>query len=260
MTVLGVGYLAREVRDLLTRRVAFVVVAAWLVVATVGEYHFSRDPQQEWLPIQRAEVEAVFDILPPDATIVSIEAPQPLVLTSRTNPLPHQMFSEGLDGYVDDTWPGGLTGFADDIDRLKPTVIARGTTRPTWLEQVLARDYWRSAPPPAGPGTSAAPSTPTSATQCWTRSTPPHRLVEEIAQQALPIAGRACRDPPFRWSSSERQRAYRDPVREGRAARYVGRACRDPHGGCRVKDLSVTWSPAAVVQAAIAAAFKVAVA
>ncbi len=143
MTVLGIGYLTREVIDHLTRSVALVLVVAWLVVATVGEYHFSRDPADDWLPIQRAETEAVFDILPPDATIVSVEAPQPLVLTSRTNPLPHQMFSEGLDGYVDATWPGGLMGFADDIDRLQPTVIARGTTRPIWLAQLLARDYWR---------------------------------------------------------------------------------------------------------------------
>jgi hypothetical protein len=143
MTVLGVGYVTREIRDLLTKRVALVLVAAWLVVATVGEYHFAREKPTEWLPVQRAEVEAVFDILPPDATIVSVEAPQPLVLTSRTNPLPHQMFAEGLDGYVDATWPGGLMGFADDMDRLKPTIIARGTTRPIWLGQLLAKDYWR---------------------------------------------------------------------------------------------------------------------
>ena len=75
----------------------------------------------------------MFDVLPPDATVVSIEAPQPLVLTGRTNPFPHQMFDLGLDGYVDDTWPGGLTGLGSDLDELAPTVIARGTTAP-WLD------------------------------------------------------------------------------------------------------------------------------
>ena len=48
---------------------------------------------------------------------MSVEAPQPLVLTGRTNPFPHQMFDLGLDGYVDDTWPGGLAGLGRDIDR-----------------------------------------------------------------------------------------------------------------------------------------------
>ena len=53
--------------------------------------------------------------LPADATITSIEAPQPLVLTGRTNPTRYQMFRSGLQDYMDDTWPGGLDGFKRDL-------------------------------------------------------------------------------------------------------------------------------------------------
>jgi len=143
MTTLGIGYLAREVQRRVPAPVAIALVLAWTVVVTRGEYHYSRDTEDDTLKTQRAEIEAVFDVLPPDATVVSIEAPQPLVLTGRTNPFPHQMFDLGLDGYVDDTWPDGLTGFGRDLDQLAPTVIARGTTRPPWLMEVLVKDYWR---------------------------------------------------------------------------------------------------------------------
>jgi hypothetical protein len=142
-TILGIGYLARELVDHVSARAAVGAVVAWTLVATVGEYHYSTQSQDDDLREQRAEIEAAFDLLPADATVVSIEAPQPLVLTGRTNPLPIQIFDYGMDDYVDANWPGGLAGFGEDIDRLQPTVIARGTTRPWWIRQTLAEDYWR---------------------------------------------------------------------------------------------------------------------
>jgi hypothetical protein len=143
MTILGIGFLAREVQRRVPAPVAVALVLVWVVVVTRGEYQYARDTQDDTLKTQRAEIAAVFDVLPPDATVVSVEAPQPLVLTGRTNPFPHQMFDLGLDAYVADTWPGGLTGFGRDLDQLAPTVIARGTTRPIWLMEVLSQDYWR---------------------------------------------------------------------------------------------------------------------
>ena len=41
--------------------------------------------------------------------IASVEAPQPLVLAHQRNLSRFQLFGNGLDGYVDDTWPGGTT-------------------------------------------------------------------------------------------------------------------------------------------------------
>jgi hypothetical protein len=141
LTCLGIGYLARELRDAVGRPVALAATLVWSTLVVVGALDYSLHTQHEHLVDQRAEVEAVFDLLPADATVVSVEAPQPLVLTGRTNPFPHQMFDLGLEDYVDDTWPGGLDGFAHDVEALAPTVIARGTTRPTWLMSILARDY-----------------------------------------------------------------------------------------------------------------------
>ena len=66
--------------------------------------------------------------LPKGATITSIEAPQPLVLTGRTNPTRYQMFRGGLQDYMDDTWPGGLDGFKRDLVAEHPDLIAVGET------------------------------------------------------------------------------------------------------------------------------------
>jgi hypothetical protein len=142
-TILGIGYIARVVADHTPMPVAVAAVVAWTAVVTVGQYHYSTQNQDGWLDIQRREIAAAFDVLPDDATVVSVEAPQPLVLTGRTNPLPIQIFDYGMEDYVDATWPGGLVGFGEDIDELQPTIIARGTTRPYWLEGTLAEDYWR---------------------------------------------------------------------------------------------------------------------
>jgi hypothetical protein len=68
----------------------------------------------------------VLDQLPPGATITSIEAPQALVLTQRRNPTRHQMFSAGLQDYLEDTWPGGLDGFRRDLVDEAPDLIVMG--------------------------------------------------------------------------------------------------------------------------------------
>ena len=91
---------------------------------------------------QEREVADAMAALPDDATVVSVEAPQLLVLTGRTNPTQHQMFRAGLEEFVDDTWPGGLTGFADEIRADAPTVVAIGAgARYDWLLPALRDDY-----------------------------------------------------------------------------------------------------------------------
>ena len=94
------------------------------------------------LPKQKQEVDRVFAALPPDATLLSIEAPQPLVLTGRTNPTGQQMFRLGLEEYVDDTWPGGLAGYAETVREEGATVVAVGRgARYPWLMPTLLEDY-----------------------------------------------------------------------------------------------------------------------
>ena len=69
------------------------------------------------------------------------------MLSGRVNPTQHQMFDLGLEDYVDATWPGGLDGFAAEIREDAPTLLARGTTNPAWLQPVL-EDYWEVATVP----------------------------------------------------------------------------------------------------------------
>ncbi len=96
------------------------------------------------LDTQRASVKAVLKHLPSNATIQSIEAPTPLVLSGKTNPTRHQMFTNGLDRYVDDTYPGGLRGLSTWIGHQEPTIIALGGRAPRrWLAETLNSEYQR---------------------------------------------------------------------------------------------------------------------
>jgi hypothetical protein len=148
MCLLGVGEVARAVNSRVPARVAVALVAAWTVVATAGAVNFSWTGRSDVLAEQQASVDAVLGVLGDDVEITSIEAPQPLVLTGKTNPTQHQMFNLGLENYVDDTWPGGLPGFAEDVRQDRPTLIAVGTLRPTWLLPVLDEDYWKVSTTP----------------------------------------------------------------------------------------------------------------
>lgn len=100
--------------------------------------------RSDTLLTQRASVAAVLAHAPPGATILSVEAPEALVLAHRRNPTAVQMFTNGFSRYVDDTWPGGLQGYADWVRRTRPDLIAIHTgLSPGWLTPVLAQDYRR---------------------------------------------------------------------------------------------------------------------
>ena len=134
------GVLALVVRAL-PRRAGTAVAVVACVALLAGGLGYALDDHEPVLPAQRAEVDAVLDVLP-DATMVSIEAPQPLVLAHRVNPSPHQMFRLGLETYVDDTWPGGLEGYAAWISRNRPTIVAvGGGARYDWLMPTLDAHY-----------------------------------------------------------------------------------------------------------------------
>ena len=113
------------------------------MVTAVGEYHYSRDTEDDTLKTQRKPRSRRSSTYSrPTRPSSSVEAPQPLVLSGRTNPFQHQMFDFGIDGYVDDTWPGGLTGLGErhraaGTDRDRP----RHHPNPPWLMAVLAEDY-----------------------------------------------------------------------------------------------------------------------
>jgi hypothetical protein len=125
---IGVGGVYALVARHLARRTAGVVVAALCGAAIVLAVMFSVSMRDDTLDVQRHDTDAVLAQLPKDATITSIEAPQPLVLTRRTNPTRYQMFRNGLQDYMDDTWPGGLDGFKRDLLAGHPDLISVGET------------------------------------------------------------------------------------------------------------------------------------
>ncbi len=136
---LGIGGLAAELADRVSFRAALSATVAWAMVATGMGVAYAVTTRSDTLDDQRNSVEAVVDLLPPGARILSVEAPQPLVLAHERNPSRLQLFGNGLIDYVDETWPGGSDGYGRWIARRQPTLIALGNHGevPDWLDPTL---------------------------------------------------------------------------------------------------------------------------
>jgi 4-amino-4-deoxy-L-arabinose transferase-like glycosyltransferase len=120
------------------RRALATVLVGGAVALAVTYSVTSRD---DALEAQRQSTRHVLAQLPAGATITSIEAPQPLVLTGRTNPTRYQMFRSGLQDYMDDTWPGGLDGFKRDLVADRPDLISVGETVSRRWRESIGPDY-----------------------------------------------------------------------------------------------------------------------
>lgn len=149
LAALGVGAVTRELVRRLPATAALAVTLTWVVAAVAVAVTFSVTHQSHGLEKQRKAVEAMLAQLPPGASILSIEAAQPLVLSRSTNPTRYQTFSRGLESYVDDTWPGGLAGFAKWVRQERPAVISMGSVRAhPWLRETLDAEYrWKGKAP-----------------------------------------------------------------------------------------------------------------
>jgi hypothetical protein len=125
-SAVGVAAAFALVTQRLTRRTAGALAAVFSVASLMVALAFATSTREDTLQAQRRNVDAVLAQMPTDATITSIEAPQALVLTERTNPTRYQMFRAGLQDYMEDTWPGGLNGFKRDLVNRNPDLIAVG--------------------------------------------------------------------------------------------------------------------------------------
>jgi 4-amino-4-deoxy-L-arabinose transferase-like glycosyltransferase len=148
MAAIGIGGIAKELTDRLPARAALVLCLAWVVAGVAVAATYSTTRGNDRLERQRDQVAHILGLLPSDASIQSIGAPEPLVLSGKRNPTRHQVFVDGLNRYIDDTWPGGLRGFAEWVGREQPTILSLHTNRvPRWLRATIEREYrW------AGPG------------------------------------------------------------------------------------------------------------
>lgn len=134
---LGVGCIAAGVGRAWPRA-GRAATAVWVVAVLGLTLHFTLETRNEQLDVQRADVAAVLAALPEDdRQILSVSAPQPLVLAHQRNPSRFQLFGNGVVEYLDDTWPGGHQGYAAWIGAERPAVVAYGEvgvrafTRPT---------------------------------------------------------------------------------------------------------------------------------
>ena len=137
-SIIGVGGIVAVLAKRLPGRVVLAVTVAWAVAVTALAVNWSLTNRDDGLVEQRADVEAVMGLLPSDATMVTVEAPQPLVLAHKRNLSVYQLFGNGLIDYVEATWPGGIAGYARWIQEKSPTVITVGDDGPPdWLRPVL---------------------------------------------------------------------------------------------------------------------------
>jgi 4-amino-4-deoxy-L-arabinose transferase-like glycosyltransferase len=118
-----------------------VLAGAFSGVAVVLALVYAVSTRDATLVVQREDTARVLAELPSGATITSIEAPQPLVLTRRTNPTRHQMFRSGLQDHLEDTWPGGRAGFERDLVAGRPDLVAVGETVSRRWRTSIQPDY-----------------------------------------------------------------------------------------------------------------------
>ena len=122
------------------RRVAGAVVAVAVVYAGV-EAVSTRDHR---LPAERRDVTRMVAALPTGSTLLSIYAPEVMVLAHRHNPYPWQLTESSIAPFLDDHLDGGLASYADSIARRRPTLIAVGRhATDGWLQPVLDQEYTR---------------------------------------------------------------------------------------------------------------------
>lgn len=138
----GLGGLVAAAGARLPRRgaVALTALASLLLATSAVAWAVDRRGDVE-LHGQRALVDRVQGAVP-EATVVSLNAPDALVLLETCSETPYQMFGSGFTGYYEATYPGGLAGYVERIRAIGPDLVVVGTDRsiPSWAEP-LREDY-----------------------------------------------------------------------------------------------------------------------
>lgn len=144
-SALGIGGLTVLVGRRIPGRGAVALTVAWAVAATAMSVSYSIGSRDDTLIEQRADVEAVLAALPAKARILSVEAPEPLVLAHQRNYSRLQLFGNGLIDYVDETWPGGSPGYGQWVVDREAALIAYGgrLPLPKWLGPAMSGSYVR---------------------------------------------------------------------------------------------------------------------
>ena len=149
---LGIGAAMAALAQRVSPRVGVAAVAALSVACAATAVGYAVSSRTHWLDRQRLSTDRVLRVIP-EATIFSVNAPQPLVLSGQRQGTRYHAFGNGMSAYIADTFPGGLRGYAQWIEQNQPTLIALGRKRwdlgspaalsdvPSWLAPGLRRTY-----------------------------------------------------------------------------------------------------------------------
>lgn len=140
---IGVGGAVASLRTRVQPRVGLAVAVALALVLTAYATVFSVTTRGHYLAVETSAVTRTLRLGPHPSTVMSIRAPQALVMAHRKNPTRYQMFDADLERYINDTYqPGGLAGFADWVARDSPTyIVLQHGYRPPWLMPWLKGSY-----------------------------------------------------------------------------------------------------------------------
>ena len=142
VAALGVGGVVDALAQRTSRRTVMMATAILASVTTVMALTYSIGSRDDRLQHQQESVATALRLFP-HAHILSIEAPQPLVIAHQRNHSLYQVFANSTTRYLDKTWPGGIAGYARWVARHAPTFIAVGNVAPEWLTPMLDRAYRR---------------------------------------------------------------------------------------------------------------------
>lgn len=148
---LGLAGLVHLVSHVVPQRAGQAICVVLVAVCLLPTVMLLPETNDGWRVEEQREVsETVIYALPDDATVLSIEAPQAMALTGRTNPTRFQLYGRFVADYLDRRRPGGYPAYRANLRRSRPEVVVVGNgPAPPWVERMLAEDgYTRVATAP----------------------------------------------------------------------------------------------------------------
>ena len=122
-----------------SQRVAYLVLCIFLVGSAGYYYHMTAEKGLEKQRKWAKEVESTYGR---HAKIISIGAPEILVLLKKTNPNRYVFITAGIDNMIDAKTPGGFEGWLREMDNYEHPVIVLGKYRGKYKEKL---DAWLEA-------------------------------------------------------------------------------------------------------------------
>jgi len=120
-----------------------------LLAAAAGPLRTDRDVK---LPAEQRAARAIERKLGSDGVLLTIDAPELLVLTHRTNPTRFVQMIKGKARFLDEMEPGGLAGWLQGMQALHPRLVATGKARihveavPASVQAWLDARVWKNWP------------------------------------------------------------------------------------------------------------------